>query len=258
MRPSKIRQKLRDGGVVRIANTGHYLPYFPHMAAHFGYDGIWVDAEHRAWDPREIGAMIAQHHLADIDCVWRTPTVEKSGIARLLEDGATAVMIPHVNTVERAAHLAESAKFPPLGDRGLDGAAHDAGYWVKKSPDYVKLANEETLLILQIETPLAVSNIEAIAALPGVDLIFVGPGDLSLRLGCKPSVFDPVLRPHVEAVAAACARHGKPWGMPAGTEEEIREVVKMGCRFVAHGSEFWAMHAGLKEAQTVLDRALAS
>ena len=256
MRPSKIRQKLRAGGVVRIANVGHYLPYFPHLAAHVGFDGVWVDAEHRAWDPREIGAMIAQHHLADIDCVWRTPTIEKSGIARLLEDGASAIMIPHVNTPERAALLAEAAKFPPLGDRGLDGAAHDAGYWVGKSPDYVQLANEETLLILQIETPVAVSNIDAIISTPGVDLIFVGPGDLSLRLGCRATVSDPVLRKAVETVAAACERAGKPWGIPAGTEEEIRAVVDMGCRFVAHGGEFWAIHDRLRESQETLDKAL--
>src|SRR5690349_8155618 len=153
MRTSKVLQKLRKGEVARICVAGDFLPYFPHMAAHYGYDGIWMDGEHHSWNPREIETMIAQHCLADIDCIWRPPTLEKSSLARLLEDGATALLIPHVNTVERAHQLVQAAKFPPIGDRGLAGDGMDAGFWVGIQPDYAARANRETFLAVQIETP---------------------------------------------------------------------------------------------------------
>lgn len=257
MRTSKVLKKLRSGGVAKICATSHFLPYFPHLAAHFGYDGVWVDAEHSNWNPREIEAMITQHHLANVDCVWRTPTLEKANLSRLLEDGATALMMPQVNTADRARQLASAAKFPPLGDRGLDGAGMDAGFWVKKPADYPQFANRETFLVVQIETPIALENVEAIAAVEGVEVLFMGPGDLSLRLGCKPSLAEPKLRAALETMAAACKNHGKPWGIPVGTIQDARMVVEMGCQFLVFGSALWGIHNHLQSCQNQLDELLA-
>jgi 4-hydroxy-2-oxoheptanedioate aldolase len=256
MRASKVLRKLRTGGVARICNVGNFIPYFPHVAASFGYDGVWVDAEHRAWNPREIETMIAQHHLADIDCLWRTPTLEKSGLARLLEDGATALMIPQVNTAERARQLVMATKFPPLGDRGIDGCGMDGGFWVNKPDDYPQRANDETFLVVQIETPMGVQCAEAIAAVEGVDAVFVGPSDLSLRLGCKGSLQEPKLRTALETTVAACKKHGKPWGYPVATIEDARTVLEMGCQLIVLGSEFWAIHKDLKSCSAKLDAVL--
>jgi len=256
MRTSKALQKLRSGQVVRVCSTGSHLPYFPQMAASCGYDAVWVDAEHAAWNPQQIRAMIAQHHLADIDCVWRTGTLEKAGLARLLEDGATALMIPQVNTAERAQHLVASTKFPPLGDRGLDGAGLDAGFWVNKADDYTDRANRETFLVVQIETPLAVENVDSIAAIDGVDVLFLGPGDLSLRLGCAPSLQEPKLTAALEKMAAACKKRRKPWGMPVGSIEDARIIVEMGGQFLAYGGEFMSILSQLGNCQAQLDSLL--
>ena len=246
MRHSKILAKIRAGKVARVCSTGTPAIYFPQMAAHFGYDAVWVDAEHRAWDAREAREMILRHHQADIDCVWRPSTLEKSGLARLLEDGATALMIPQVNTAARARELVEATKFPPLGDRGLDGSGLDAGFWVKKPNDYPQHANRETALIVQIETPLALDHAEEIAAVEGVDIVFMGPGDLSLRLGCQPSLQDPVLRAALERMAAACRKSRKPWGFPAGTIEDAKLLMDMGAQFINFGSEFFGIFQHLE------------
>ncbi|HEY2574486.1 MAG TPA: aldolase/citrate lyase family protein, partial [Verrucomicrobiaceae bacterium] len=137
MRRSKILAKLRAGKVARICSTGSLIATYPALAAHFHYDGIWMDAEHRAWNPREIDAMIARHHAADIDCMWRPSTKEKNALYRLLEDGATGLMIPHVSTPEQARDLVQAVKFHPLGDRGFDGGGRDASFWVGAPKDYV-------------------------------------------------------------------------------------------------------------------------
>jgi 4-hydroxy-2-oxoheptanedioate aldolase len=258
MRCSKVLQKLRNGEVARICVMGDFIPHFPHVAAHFGYDGIWMDGEHHNWNPREIETVIAQHRLADIDCVWRPPTLEKSGLARILEDGATALMIPQVNTAQHARQLVTAAKFPPIGDRGLDGAGMDAGFWVQKAADYPGCANRETFLVVQIETPLAVQNVDAIADVEGVDVLFIGPSDLSLRLGCEGSLQAPPLRAAIETTIKACAKSGKYWGYPAVRVEDAKTAWELGCKFLVLGSAFWAIHDHLKNCSLELDKILSS
>ena len=237
-RSSKMLAKIRAGKVARVCSTGAPLAYLPAMAAHYGYDAVWVDAEHRAWDALQVREMLLRHHHADIDCVFRPSSTERAALSRYLEDGATALMIPMVNTVERAKQLVEFAKFPPLGDRGLDGSGIDAGFWVGRGGDYTQQANRETALIVQIETPQAVENSADIAAVDGVDIVFLGPGDLSLRLGCAPSLQEPKLRAALERMAEGCARHKKPWGFPVGNMEDARTVIGMGAQLVNFGSEF--------------------
>lgn len=256
MRPSKVLARIRSGGVARVCSTAHKLPFFPHLAAHFGYDAVWVCAEHRPWDPREIEMMLLQHRLADIDCIWRAGTLEKTGLARLLEDGATGLMIPHVSTPEKARMLVEHTKFPPLGDRGVDGSSVDGGYWVGKEPTYLEDANRETFLMVQIETPLAVQNVNDIAALAGVDVLFIGPGDLSVRLGCKPSIHDPAFRAAVESVAGACKTHGKAWGILVGSIDDAKIMVDLGCQLIVHGSDFLSILKHLEECGGQLKRLL--
>jgi len=256
MRRSKILAKIREGRVARVCSTGSPIAMLPALAAHFHYDGIWVDAEHRAWDPREVQAMIANHHAADIDCLWRPPTKEKSALYRLLEEGASGLMIPHVGTPDEARLLVQAVKFPPLGDRGFCGGGRDADFWVGAPKDYVTQANRETFLTVQIETPDALDNADAIAAVPGVDVLFLGPGDMSLRSGCTAAVNDPKMLEIQGRIAAACRKHGKAWGRPVGTADDARVIIELGAQLVAFGSEFGGLHAHLAECSSQFDTLL--
>lgn len=256
MRRSKVLAKLRAGKVARICSVTNYLPFFPKMAAHFGYDGIWVDGEHRPFDAREAQAFIAFHHLADIDCMWRPPTLEKTLLYRLLEDGAAGLMIPHVSTPEKARQLVQAVKFPPLGDRGLDGSGLDGDFYINLPTTYSQDANRETFLAVQIETPQALDNVEAIAAVPGVDVIFLGPGDLSLRMNCTPAVNDPQMMAAQMKIAAAAKKHGKAWGRPVGAVEDAKTIVDLGAQLVVYGSTHWAIFRHLEQCQLQLDKLL--
>ncbi len=242
MRRSKVLARLRAGQVARICCTGSPIAFLPAVAAHFNYDGIWLDAEHRVWDPREVETMLGRHHAADIDCIWRPPTKEKNALYRLLEDGASGLMIPHVAAADQARALVNAIKFPPLGDRGFCGGGRDAGYWINKPADYTEAANRETFLVVQIETPDALANAEAIAAVPGVDVLFLGPGDMSLRLGCTAGVNDPRMLEVQESLAAASRKHGKAWGRPVGSAADAKAIMNLGAQFIVHGSEFGAIH----------------
>lgn len=254
MRKSKTLAKLRAGKPVRMCVMGHFIPPFVHMAARAEYDCIWLDLEHRLIPEQQLQALLTHFHLADIDCMLRPSTLEKSRLYRYLEDGAAGLMIPHVSTAEKAEMLVQSVKFPPLGDRGLDGAGLDTRYTIMDAKEYAEAANRETFLVVQIETPEAIENVEAIAAVEGVDGLFVGPGDLGLRLRTYPNL--PSLDECIERAAAAAKRHGKAWGLPAGTPEALQKYTAMGAQLLAHGSDFGAIMGTIEASARNLDEAL--
>ncbi|MAV38098.1 MAG: 4-hydroxy-2-oxovalerate aldolase [Planctomycetaceae bacterium] len=245
MRQSKTLSKLRAGGTVRICGLGHFIPAFLKHAAHFGFDCIWLDNEHRAMQQRELQALLAYFHLFDIDCMLRPPTLERTRLYRFFEDGATGLMIPFVSTPEKARELVQAVKFPPIGDRGLDGAGLDSDFYLRGGEGYTDRANAETFLVVQIETPEAVQNAEAIAAVEGVDALFVGPADLSLRL--RNSDTSLTLEAATEQVAAAADRHGKAWGRPVADREQLHSLHAQGARLLAYGGDFLAFLNLLRE-----------
>jgi 4-hydroxy-2-oxoheptanedioate aldolase len=244
MRKSKTLARIRNKQTVRMCCLGHYMPFYVKQAAHFGFDCIWLDLEHRNFSDRDVQALLAYSHLHDIDIMVRPATLEKTRLYRYLEDGAAGLMIPHVNTAEKARMLVDAVKFPPIGDRGLDGAGLDADFYVGDTDEFVRQANQETFLVVQIETLQAVQNVEEIAAVPGVDGLFIGPGDLGLRIKLDPS--HGTLESAFERVAAACKKHGKAWGAPAGTAEVLKQREKQGGQLLNHGGEFSAVMDMLK------------
>ena len=238
---SKILSKLRKGKIARLANLNQLVTYFPHHAAKLQYDGVWLDAEHNTWNPREIQYLLAIHRLADIDCIVRAPTREKVLLYQLLENGATGLMLPHVSSGSEAVELVNSVKFPPIGERGLGGAGLDQNFKVNPSEEYPVKANRETLLIVQIETLEGMDAVGDIAATDGVDALFLGAEDLSLRIGCANDCGQPELRKAQREVDLACKRHGKVWGRPCRDQDDIVDAANAGARLLAHGSLFSAV-----------------
>ena len=253
MRRSKTLAKLRAGRPIRMCALGHFIPPFVRYAAHCGFDCIWLDTEHRAIDQRELQALLAFFHLADIDCMVRAPTLEKTKLYRYLEDGATGVMIPHVSTPEKAKALVQALKFPPLGDRGYDGAGLDTDFYLQGGAGYTDAANRETFITVQIETVEAVENVDAIAAVEGIDAMFVGPSDLGLRLKHAPEVkwtYDDA----INRVAAAAKKHGKAWGQPASSPEHLQQLISKGAQFLNLGGDFGAIIQLLDKVAVDMDK----
>ena len=253
MRKSKTLARIRNNETVRMCCLGHFMPFFVKHAAHFGFDCIWLDMEHRNFSDRDVQVLLAHSHLHDIDIMVRPPTTEKTRLYRYLEDGAAGLMIPHVNTVEKAKQLVDAVKYPPIGDRGLDGAGLDSDYYLGDSEVFVKHANQETFLVVQIETPQALKNVEEMAALPGLDGMFVGPSDLGLRLKLDSSL--GTLEAAYERVAKAprANRHGKAWGCPTATPEILKQRQKQGGQLLNHGGEFGAIMNMLKTSITAFE-----
>ena len=160
-------------------------------------------------------------------------------------------MIPLVNTPEKAKMLVDAVKFPPLGDRGRDGAGLDSDFILEGGEDYTDEANRETFLVVQIETLEAIENVEAIAAVEGVDGLFVGPGDLGLRI--KYSDTDMTVDKAMTIVGAAAKKHGKAWGCPAANAERVKELHDMGAQLIAFGGDFMAIMNVLRDCSATLE-----
>ena len=251
MRSSKLLAKVRDGKPARICGLGHFIPAYIRMAATAGFDCIWLDGEHRCFTDREIQAVLTYFHLYDIDCMFRPPTTEKTRLYRYLEDGATGLMIPHVSTPEKARMLVDAVKFPPVGDRGMDGAGLDSEFFLDGGESYVEEANRETFLVVQIETSQALENLDAIASIEGVDGLFVGPGDLGLRIQRLKERF--TLDEAIRKVADVAGERGVAWGCPAASADHVQELCDMGAKLVAYGSEFFALMQMLEVCSRDLD-----
>ncbi len=239
-----------------MCSLGHFIPAYIRLASHFGYDCIWLDLEHRAMSQREVQSLLAYFHLSDIDCMLRAPTLENAKLYRYLEDGATGLMIPRVSTADEARSLVRAVKFPPLGDRGLDGAGLDADFYLQGGDEFVDAANRETFLVVQIETPQAVENVEEIAAIKGVDGLFVGPGDLGMRI--RRTETDLTLENALRRVATAAKRHGIAWGCPASTSQQVQELHGQGAQLIAYGGDFGAFMEMLKNRSAELDAVYGS
>lgn len=238
MRESKVLKKIRAGQCARVCGMGHYLPFFIRYAAHFQYDTIWFDLEHRAMTQREVQSVLAMCRANDIDCMVRSPTLERSRLYRHLEDGATGFMMPFVSDADTARQIVRAVKYPPEGNRGIDGAGLDADFGLEAwSPDstYLADANAQTFITAQIETVEALENLEEIAAVPGIDVLFVGPADLGARLQATGGM---ELNEAIAKVADAAARHGKAWGIPGGTPELIARYRELGAQLLAYGGDF--------------------
>jgi 2-keto-3-deoxy-L-rhamnonate aldolase RhmA len=247
MRRSRIIEKIRSDNVAWIFCHNYPIAMVPYHAAHAGYDGIWLEGEHHTWDRRELERVIYLHRLADIDCIVRAPTRENSLLYQILENGATGLMIPQVSTAAEAAALVRAVKFPPVGQRGLDGSGIDNDFYLSDPRAYPEAANNETVLIVQIETVEGLANAAQIAAVPGVNGMFIGPADLCLRMGVN---LDLTSQPFLDAqkiVANAARAAGKFWGQPCGDESDLTRAIKAGGRFLAYGSDYRALATSIAD-----------
>lgn len=249
MRKSRVLRKLRAGEHVLTAAIGRVAePWLAEVVGTIGFDVIWFDLEHRGFSEAVLDPLSLACRATDIDLMVRVRKGGYDSPMRALEFGATGIMVPHVRSAEEARQWVEWTKFPPLGKRGLDGAGADAGFGLAGGLEYLKAANDETFLVLQIEDREAVERAEEIACVPGVDLLFVGPGDLSLSYGVPLQFDHPLLIEACARVDAATKAAGNWWGTVSGTPEAAQTALDRGARMVVGGVDQVFLLEGFKRS----------
>jgi 4-hydroxy-2-oxoheptanedioate aldolase len=167
----------------------------------------------------------------------------------MLEAGASGIMYPRCDSAEEAREVVKWAKFAPIGKRGFDGAGPDVPYLLTPMARYVREANEQTFVLIQLEEPHAVDRAEEIAAVPGVDMLMFGPADFSVITGIPGEFSHPTVVAAVEKVAQAAKNTGKNWAATCGSVEVARKMIEMGARLVFHGCDIVFVKNGLERLQ---------
>lgn len=223
--------------------------YTAEICASAGFDWLVVDGEHA---PNDIQTFVAQLQAIEgrTQAVVRVPIGETWVIKQMLDIGAQTILVPMVETAAQARDLVRAMNYPPLGIRGVGAALARASHF-NRIPDYLTTANDQVCLLVQVESQVAMSNIEEIAAVDGVHGIFIGPSDLAADMGYLGRPNQPEVQALVEDGLARIIQSGKPAGILTADRSLAARYISLGATFVAVGTDVTL----LSQATTALARA---
>ncbi|QGQ95575.1 aldolase [Paenibacillus psychroresistens] len=236
MRPSRVLQKMRAGEVAVCTKLNIGNARVAEIAALSGIDCIWTDMEHVPNDWSAIESQINAAKMHNVDTVVRVAKGSYSDFIRPLEMDASGIMIPHVMNLAEAKSIVRSTKFHPIGLRPVDGGNADGAYCEIEFIDYLQQANEQRFNILQIEDPEPLDELEEIIKLPGVDMIFFGPGDFTQAIGFPGQWDHPKLIETRRLIAKLAQKHAKFAGT-VGSVSNWDELVSLGYNFISVGAD---------------------
>lgn len=233
MRRNETKSRLRSGGTVFGCFVRYPDPALVELLALQEFDFLVLDGEHGTMEPRDCENMVRAAELGGTTPLVRVPANEPSVILRYLDTGAQGLHVPLVGSAAEAEAAVRSVKYGPRGTRGLAGVRAAAYGQRGLLADYVAMANEETLVVIQIETREAVEAVPEIAAVDGVDVVFVGPTDLSQALGVTGQTAHPVAEKAYDEIARGLADAAPALGVLVANEAEARAWRRRGARYLA-------------------------
>ena len=237
------------GIILRQARTVDIAPV---MRA-CGYDFLFLDLEHNSMD-LDMAVQIAVAALgAGIAPVARVPAGQLWLAARFLDGGGLGIVVPHVDTPEEARQIAQALRYPPLGHRSVAGGLPHFGYAKVGLAETCNAINAATLVVVMLETPTAIANAAAIAAVPGIDSLLIGTNDLAMELGIPGGFGEERIVAAYQAVCNACRMHGKFAGVGGIADEALlRRYIEMGVRLVLPGSDLSMMTRAAAETAAAM------
>lgn len=240
MRPSKVLAKLRAGKVASCTKVNLLDARVVEIAAMAGFDCIWTDMEHIPNDWSAIEKQVLAAKAYNTDLLVRISRGGYSDYIRPFEMDATGIMVPHIMSLKDAKEVVRMTRFHPIGRRPLDGGNADGAYCMLELDDYLHQANHERFVIVQIEDPEPLDELDEIAALDGIDMLFFGPGDFSQGIGA-PGKFDhPLIETTRKRIAEVAIANNKFAGT-VGSLANIDELINMGYRFISVGADVLAL-----------------
>lgn len=206
-------------------------PSLVEILGYAGADFIILDAEHGAFDIAQIEHMLRAADAVNLPTIVRVPDHDRVFISQVLDCGATGVQIPHVRSRRDAERVVDALRFAPLGSRGL-GPVRASAYTNIETLAFIEKANADTVSVIQIEDADAVTGIDAILSVKGIDVAFIGRHDLAASLGVTGQLNHPIVKEHVERVLRSCADHGVASGFSTNVSEGPI-LLQRGARFIS-------------------------
>lgn len=230
-------------------------PFIAEVLAQTGFDFILLEGEHAPISPDALSTLLPPAELHGMPVMYRVRWNTVELIKGALDIGASALMVPMVNSPAEARAAVSAAKYPPLGRRGI-GAMRASNYYLDDNA-YQNRANAEIPVVLQIETREAVNAIDEIVATPGLDALYIGPGDLAMSFGLMPGELHPELRVACKKVIDAATKRNVPVGIDLPSMSFVEPCRDMGFRFMTHGLDAWFIIEGGRKVVADLRRILS-
>ena len=249
MRKSRVRQRWAQEKPVLGTIACFTDPASTELISLLGFDCIWVDLEHQSTSVSEAAQMFRAARVGQADVLARPGKGEFMRLGRLLEAGATGIVYPRCDNAEEAQEVVRWAKFAPLGERGFMGANPDTPYNMISMPDYLRQANEQTWLAIQIESPEAAEETRAIAEVEGVDLVFFGPSDYSILSGVPGELDNVKIRDAMQHICQETLAAGKRFGTFVASVEQAQRALDLGASFICYGMDIMFVKAALENVQ---------
>ena len=241
-----LARALRAGDTVYASWCTLASPIVAETIAREGFAAVVLDIQHGLWDTTAIIAGIGALHHAGATPLVRVPVGDFAFVSRALDFGAEAIIAPMINTAADARAFAAVAKYPPLGERSWGPQRAMSLQSKTVTTEYLREANEGTLTLAMIETATALGNVDAIAATPGIDALFIGPYDLSTALsgGKAQDVQAPEVERAIDKICAAASKAGKIPGIYCANTDRALAMAKRGFRFITIGSDLGLLREG--------------
>jgi len=245
--PEALKDRIQRGERLVVFAVGrmfhHNIIQYLGMAG--GFDGFWIDVEHGGLTVRDIELAVAAGRAHGLESFVRVPPTDYATVTRCFESGAMGVMAAQITTAEQAEEFVQWAKFAPRGRRGLNPLGYDGRFGSVPLSEFATRANQDSFVAVQIETAQAVEEVDAIAAIDGIDLLFVGPSDLGQAMGAIGDLTHERTLAAVDQVAAACRAHGKQWGAVTPTPAYASMLIEKGCTLISPTNDVKLVTAGL-------------
>ena len=220
----------------------------PVLASATGHDWMFIDTEHGAFSVQETTQLCIAALPTGVTPIVRVCAGALDEATRALDNGALGIVVPHVDTATDAKRIADAFHYPPMGHRSWGGPPAIYGFRAPGNAEAQAAINGEILTVVMLESPEAIRNADAIAAVPGVDVLFIGTSDLTAELGISGQMGHPKVVDAYQAVGEACRRHGKILGMGGVYDEEnAARYVSMGARFLLTGSDHSYIMSGASQ-----------
>ncbi len=233
MRPNRLKERIAAGGVGFGVISPTVDPIICEYIGLSGFDYYMIDGEHGALTASDITNLVRACELRDCTPLARIRSVDPKLILQIKDAGVLGVMMPTINTVADVEALVQAIKYPPLGQRGL-GPVRAADYMQGKMSqvEYVSFANEQTMILPQVETLECVENLSAICQIPEVDGFIIGPRDLAMAMGFYDGPKHPEVQAKLDEIFQTILDHGKFFGTVAGTEEQAKALIDKGAKII--------------------------
>lgn len=241
MRESRVLKKLRAGEIANCFKVNFCDGQAADLVARHGFDCLWIDREHQAGDWSVIYAQNWAAKSHDVDVMVRVPRGSYSDYIKPLEIDATGILVPHIMNLEDARKVVYMTRFHPVGRRPIDMGNADGFYTALGIDSYIKDSNEQRFIVLQIEDPEPLPDLEAIADLEGYDMLFFGPGDFSHGIGDPGNFKNPKLIETRRLVAKMAIKYGK-FAATTGNLSNLKELIDLGYTFINLGADVVGMN----------------